>query len=508
LAVFLLKSKADRKISLILLAGLFFFCSAKATEIDPFASEVPPEKFGMPSSSVPPKDASKLLLKTAKPATGKKKADKSANKPTKKSTPPPPPTPQLARPGGDEFRLTIGLESVLSAAYVKSAVDFAELTSDQKMLPHLVFSEQLYPNLKLSNGRSFLLNARPRISLLTQRAKKTNTRDQIESRFSAEFSEIYTTLSPTANLSISAGKQNFQWGMGDMGSPSNWIFRPSKLAESLLSTPQSAVETRDLVRLNWSSGQFFNLVTMAEYEAQPQSMPKLYSGRRMLVKPEFSWNNGASFIGFVLAGAEKQRFPFFGEYLSYNFNDALTAYIDAAQLKGSDMLRPVSATVPTQFGEMKVMVFDQNELQDDSINHEILLGLRYTFENGAELKIENLYKSSGLSAAEVDKVQIIEKTTPMLLPYYFEPGVEYRSQDVLLFAFRRNGFGPKKKLSILLRYLKPIADSSGAALMYSESAVSDNGLVFLGVGGYHGATLSQSSLPQRFALTLGYKYVW
>lgn len=445
-----------------------------------------------------PKPAKKKLNQKKQKAGGEVKAQP---KPTE------PPVPSYFQ-DKSELKFSVGLENVLIGELSAPTVDFGLFSDDKILLPWLSLRDHIYPSFKLSNGRSFQFNARSRIHFAHERATKSNRQDQLSTTITADAGEVFAVLKPSAEFSLTAGKQNFQWGPAELRSPSNWIFRPTRLADSMIRNPQSEVETRDLVRMNFSLGQQMSLVAMAEYETERQNRARLFSGRRMLLKPEFSWNNGANSIGLVLGAAEKQGFPFWGQYATYAFTDALQAYVDAGQYQGGDISLPRRISVPGRPQADSFIVYDQTELRKQDFNYEFVIGARYTLLDNIEVRAEAYANSLGLDDVTLRDAQALERGNSPFLPVFFQPGVEVQSKSGLLFAARRNNFGFQNKWTSLVRYLKPFDDSSGLFVAYGEYIFSDNTVFFASVGGYHGDNVSAAAVAQRFSFSLGHKHVW
>lgn len=473
--------------------------SKKGEEFDPFATDQPPEKWGLPRKE-PMDGSSELGSGKSTEKIGKKSRQEKA-----------PPERSHLQPGL-ALKLDGSLESVFSVSYAVPLLPFAKLSNDQILIPHLMVSEQVYPVFKISAGRGFLLNARPRFSLLNERSKDSAGSAQFENAIRADAGEIFATWTPSSRFSLTVGKQNFQWGVAEMAGPSNWIFRSQKNADTLLRTPQSEVDTRDAMRFNFSWGQSFNVVLMAEYEPEKQSLPRDFSGRRVFLKPEISWNAGADFFGVVIGGAERKSEPFFGEYFLFNLTDSLSLFADFSHKKGSDALRPLAlsklSSSAVLLAQIPALPFEQSRITSSKYTHEGVLGLKYNFANGAEVRLEAYYNSAGLSAEEIDAVEKLELDSSPFTPLFFDLGQEYRSQGAILFAARPVGFDSKRNWNLFGRYLKPIIDPVGAFMLYSEYAVSDSAVLFLGFAGTHGRKISEVALPFRTAVTVGQKYVW
>lgn len=478
--------------------------SGTMTELKPDA-EVPPESVKPDESSSPQESEPTEKKKTKKQKNSSKKQSKSESKP--KPEPKEPPVPSYFQDKSD-IKFSAGLENIITAALAMPAVDFGSFSNDAILVPWFVLRDQIYPSVKLSNGRSFQLNIRSRILLAHERASKLSGKDQLTSQFTANVGEIFAVLKPSAQFSLTAGKQNFQWGPAELRSPSNWIFRPTRLADTLIRNPQSEVETRDLVRMNFSLGQQLSVVAMAEYEPEQQERPRIFAGRRALIKPEYSWNNAANSVGIVLGVAEKQGFPFVGQYATYSLSDNLQIYADAAQFQGADLALPTRINVPGRAQTNSFIVYDLPELKKEATNFELVVGARYSLPDNMEVRAEGYVNSVGLDDATLQDAQTLERGNSPFLPLFFQPGAESQSKYGVLFAARRNNFGPQNKWTSLVRYLKPFEDSSGLFVAYGEYLFSDNTVFFASLGGYHGENVSAAAVARRFSLSLGHKHVW
>jgi hypothetical protein len=411
-------------------------------------------------------------------------------------------------PSTGPFKLDVGMENINTVNINKASFNTAEYTDDRFLLPFAELSTLLRSQLKLTSGRAFLISARPFFEVRHGQSFLKSGQRRPATEFTPELGESFATVNFSNRFGLTVGQENFQWGGSEFASPSNWIWRASELAETISRSPQAKVKTRQTARLNFSVGQSFTLVTIGEYEPQKRALPSTYEGRRFLLKPEFSWNAGSDFFGIVVGGAERQRFPFIGEYFSLGIGDSLSVYLDAGHMKGSDILVPEEIVVQDNGIKVSAPLFQQSRLASDNIYHELLLGLKYTFDMGAEFKLEAYSNSSGYSQAELRLVEQMYKTDSVFFPLFFAPGVESRAQKGLFVSARQSNFGSKKNWTLLARYWKPILDSSGGGFLYAENGFNDNLILYLAAGGFHGPLVSESSLPQRFVISLGQKYVW
>lgn len=510
-----------RTFALLLSAGTFF-ADARAQEFDPFESDQPPElkataapETGTPASSAttaPAKNPIKNPVKAknvkAKRVPKKDVKKKDAVKKPEMPAAVDPPTPPPPQPQTGELKLDVGLENYTGVSFLKPAFDIASYSKDQVLLPFADAHVLLRPSIKLSSGRAFSLHTRPFFEIRNQQSFYTSKKRMTKTEFSADLGESFVNLTISNRFSLTAGQENFQWGGAELSGPSNWIYRSTELAESISRNPQSRVKTRRTVRVNFSTGQSFNLVGIAEFEAEKRPLKSIFEGRRFLLKPEFSWNSGADYAGLVAGGAERQKFPFIGEYTSANLGEAMNVYLDAAHYKGSDLVRPQSIVIPAGPSSQRMTIFSQPDLNSDKWTHEVLLGLKYAFANGTDLRFEGYSHSAGYTLSEMTLVENLYNSESPLFPLFFAPAGETRAARSLFFSLRRNNFGKNKNWTALVRYWKPVSDSSGGAVVYADYGATDNATLYLAAGGFHGPLVSESSLTHRFAVTLGHKYVW
>lgn len=516
--------------------------SATAADFDPFATEQPPEYQGIPkeqkaksppnsnnninsnsNNKLPTGDANSganstepratpannqkpqatpVPIKKAEPAitgTGSTAKGKSTNPPN--ATPIPPPS-------TGPLKLDVAMENLNNVNFNKAAFKSAEYTNDSLLLPFLETSTLLRSQIKLASGNAFSLSARPYFEVRHQQSFLKSGKRQPTTSFSPELGETFATVNFSNRFAVTFGQENFQWGATEFASPSNWVYRATQIAETITRSPQSKVETRQTARLNFSLGESFSLVTIAEYEAQKRMLPSIYEGRRFMLKPEYSWNSGSDFFGVVLGGAERQRFPFIGEYFSLGIGESLSIYMDAGHMKGSDILVPVEVVSQVSGKKMSNTIFAQSRLSNENIYHELLFGMKYTLDIGTEVKMEAYSNSAGYSQAEMRLAEQIYKKESLLFPFFFTPGVEARAQKGIFMSIRHANFGSKKNWTVLGRFWKPVLDSSGGGFAYVENGFNDNIVFYFAAGGFHGPLVSESSLPQRFVISLGQKYVW
>lgn len=503
--------------------------SSKTPETEPGASESAPipSELTPSSSSVPSVPRTPLNSPKTPPITQQKTQDNqqtAPNTPRKKPAPvkrnpqikpkprsesvPVEDVPPPSQPKTGDLRLDANLESIQSLSYFKPAFDVASYTNNRVLLPLAEAQVQLRPLFRLSSGRAFTLNLRPYFEIRNRQSMLSQKTTTSSTEVMSDLGESFVTLNASNRIFVTAGQENFQWGNTEISSPSNWIFRSTELAESLIRNPQTRVKTRRTVRMNFSAGQFFSLVTMAEFEAEKRTIPALFGGRRFLVKPELSWNSGVDYFGFVVGGAERLGYPFLGEYMSVSLGDSMSIYADAAHYRGSEILRPKKLSLFGEDSPNNPVIFEQGEISSKRLNHEVVLGVSYGFEDGTQIRFEGFSSTAGYSLSDNRLTEQIYQQKSPLFPIFFSPGVETRAGKSLLFVVRKSNFGKKKNWTVLGRYWKPVLDSSGGAVAYIEHGLNDNATLYLAAGGFHGGLISDAASANRFVITMGQKYVW
>lgn len=425
----------------------------------------------------------------------------------------------VASPSGIHLDQSISfdsrLESVFSFSGAGLAMKYAEKTGDKIILPYGILSEELRPVLRINLGAQTSLVARPIGRIEYTRSRNSRRKNHLSSETNAEFKEIFGMFRASDSFSLTAGRHNFQWGTSDLSSPSNWIFRQNIPMDSLSRNPLTTSDSRDLLRLNMSAGQVMSVVLMAEYDSveKKSSVPgslSLSTGKQYLGKLELAWSSGADFLGVVVAGAEKSEKPFFGEYVGINLTDALFVYADAGHSFGSDAYYPSLEIFPHPLlGKISVPTLKQNRMNRNEMFSLAVGGVRYTFEGGTEIKFEYMHNDAGYNVNEMDLARRISDENPAALPLLMTPNLEFISKRAVLCSIRGVDAGIDDKMTMILRYFKPIQEKdAGAGFFYADYAWSDNAVVFLLAGGFHGKTISEASLPYRVAVSLGQKYVW
>jgi hypothetical protein len=261
--------------------------------------------------------------------------------------------------------------------------------------------------------------------------------------------------------------QNYQWGAAESINPSNRIFHENVDSKGILYT----VEGRNISRVNLSWTKKINSVLMSETE-KAKDTTEFRSEEtfqtKALMKHEVNWNSGADYLGFVY-GAGETGGAWLGEYFNLTVADGLTLYGDAAHQKNSDAWYPVkqrSAQTPTQ----ETIQLTQAKVSSGKTYTLAVLGTRYSFEGGSDLRFEFIANSAGWTKEENELAMAALNTSSPLQVAFFRanlgrilrPGLEYRGQKYALLSLRVPDAFNTKDLTIYARMMRSLTDFSAS----------------------------------------------
>lgn len=309
---------------------------------------------------------------------------------------------------------------------------------------------------------------------------------------SIAFQEAFLNAKPAENLWLSAGRIQFGWGPAESISPSNWTvpeiqFQPSPHFEQLGLYRAQA---------NWSVGQSFSLVAMQElqplrdHEENYVIKDEVYR-KRTLAKGEFSWNYGSQILGATL-GQERLRAGLLkrgGIYSSLTLSDAWQFYFDGVQKEQS------------KGGKWKNLS---------------VAGLRYTFENGLEIRMEGIYNQAGLTKSEKASQELLlarlsdyalyeisfEKAQSLLGRRYAYGGIRWTNAPLFL------GVKGVHNPTVYLRTLRSLTDSSASWIGGLDLGLGDRSILSVYGSVVSGALNSELSVMYRNLLGLALKVTY
>ena len=305
------------------------------------------------------------------------------------------------------------------------------------------------------------------------------------------YSEIYSNesfvqidFSKSARLVV--GRNNFQWGPAELLSPSNFLF------PDLIVKPEPYYEVKGLTiaRFNYTAGPW-TWVTIAElqplkdysYELDPNYQE--FSQQRLLTKIEATFNGDADAVGLTLGSRvrDEKTMPLAGLYATYTPNDAWQVYTDTLLGQGSDT--PEVTDQGVSFARAT----------DGNLYVFSLAGVRYTFVDGTEVRLELIHNQFGFSKTEQSKLLDTMKTGGIAQLAALGVAHSQRSplygQNYVYGAVR--WLGPARFLGIFqspivaLRGLYSVDDGSSSVFSTFEGGLTDNMTFYAFAGATGGA---------------------
>jgi hypothetical protein len=197
--------------------------------------------------------------------------------------------------------------------------------------------------------------------------------------------------------------------------------------------------------------------------------------RKGQAKLEWSDEGGRGWIG-VTGGAGRVSGGFFGEYGSLAIGEGFSIYADAVHQLGARAWYPVDAGA----GGAR---FEQSAA-DAGLRTLALGGIRYTFEGGADLRLEYVFDEAGWDVAQLRLAERTAAGTPSSPPApqtvmrWLDPGFEIVGRQHAYASLAIPDLPPRKRTTIALRYLLALEDLSGAAFVTASWAAADWAVIF------------------------------
>ncbi len=354
-------------------------------------------------------------------------------------------------------------------------------------IPDRIGAIDLRPSIKADSG-AFQLIARPQLRTAVSAAKIGEKHKTEHPKSTALWLEAYGNWNASDQVLVSYGRQNYQWGAAESVNPSNRIFHETIESKDLLYT----IQGRNIARVNITWFKNFSTVLMSETE-QVKEVP-VYQAEELfqsksLMKHEFSWNSGADYIGIVYGAAETDG-PWLGEYVNTNLFWGLSVYADASHQRQAKAWYPVTET-STQSPKATVVQLRQSKIDNDHVQTLAVGGLRYSFENGSDLRMEYILNTAGWSKDENElAMNSIDSNRPLQLAdiktnalRFYKPGLEYRGQRYGLISLRVPDLFTIKDLTLYLRHLRSLQDASSSNYTSIEYSIGDTStLILSGLG--------------------------
>lgn len=361
------------------------------------------------------------------------------------------------------------------------------------------------PELKLSDDSTKIV-VRPRYIVSSSTVVANNMRDT-PTDYDWRWLDAYMSVQGKGDLAMTYGLQNFQWGPAEAASPSNTIFRESVQEKDLL----FATIGQHILRFNYSPSQSWNFVLMTELSESGAIQPVAEEKFRptALLKSEYSWSGGAQYLGIVFGGRQTGELTL-GEYLNIEVTEGASVYFDISHERGS------RAWYPVRNSATGLVSMSQERLKSEQIMTFAVLGGRYNFERGTDIRFEAIFQEAGYNTEQMGyRWQAVStQTLPQLAllsvnaSRLARSGLEYPGQKYVLLSVREPNFWGKKDWSIYFRVLNSLSDRSSLAYVASESAFGERGTLYFSAGTATGGDDSELRGLTNWNLLAGARLNW
>jgi hypothetical protein len=424
--------------------------------------------------------------------------------------------PPTAAPGFAFHGRLEWLSAASTTAYRDTAVNPA---NEVLRVPQASAQTELRPDLRIELGDELLrVVARPRLLLEGSRARTAGVWRAEETDASAEWLELYGSWRVSERLTVAYGLQNFQWGPAELLSPSNRIFHETGFTRD----PLYAVRGKHLVRVNLSAGRAFSAVVLAEVRANDDA--PLVAGEpfepKAEAKLEWSAPGGRGYVG-VTGGAGQRSRGFFGEYGALSLTDGLSVYADAVHQAGSrawyPVLLPVPGAIVIDAPTIEMPAFRQSATRA-GLRTLAVGGLRYTFADGADVRLEYLFDEAGWTEAQLALAARASQPDPTsaspeaaqayAVAHYVSAGFELVGRQHAYASVSLPDLPPSKRLKLQARVLRALEDRSTAAFVTASLDATDSLVLFASAAATDGVRHGALSRLVRGTAVLGAVFSW
>jgi hypothetical protein len=286
-------------------------------------------------------------------------------------------------------------------------------------------------------------------------------------------------------------------------SPSNRIFH----ATGFYRDPVFVVRGRHLVRVNVSAGREWSAVLLAEVADNGEAPFVAGEPFEQKAQAKLEWTAPAGDLyAAVTAGASQRSRGWFGEYATVPVVAGLAAYADAVHTVGRRAWYPVADPA---LGA----TFAETGMETRALRTTALAGLRYSFVNGNDLRLEVLYDEAGWTDAQLAAGQTAALASLALndragLGRFLDPGFELLGRHLLYASFSLPDLPPGERTRVQARYLYSLTDGSGAAFVTGSYDATDSVVAFLSLSATHGPADGALSRLTRASFAAGATVNW
>ncbi len=286
---------------------------------------------------------------------------------------------------------------------------------------------------------------------------------QTVSEGKSDLTDFYVSSDWNETMGTVIGLQNYQWGPGELFSPTNPFFHFQPDQKKFFFKEKGKV----LARMNWSISDQFTLIALAEILDNRQAvwMAETDFEQKSLVKIDYQFTNPVNSIAFIY-GQEGQRIFFSGVHGAYALVEGLSVYLDAKFSQG----RKVYVPQKTILG-----IYDMEKTDDQSVYGTSLIGVR--FEDRVDFRQEFLFHDPGYTEDEWKNAKKSATTLSLNLQKnlnrFYKPGLEFKRKAYSYTSLRIPNLGSKDDITVFARLINSLSEESRVYQMAYEHNLTE-----------------------------------
>jgi hypothetical protein len=289
----------------------------------------------------------------------------------------------------------------------------------------------------------------------------TENKNQVRS----DISDAYWTASLSDKTSATLGLQNYQWGPGELLSPSNPLFHFNTEQKSFFYKEKGQV----LIRTNWNPTQDWSILTLLEPtdNRDPYWIADSTSSPQGLLKIEKQFENPVNSLA-VVAGKIEEKTAFFGEHGNWSPAEGYSIYLDVRHQQGDFHYKHYTD------GSGFIYLDKKN----DNLSQILTLALAgFRWEGRTDFRQELIWNEAGYNKNEWAAVlQSVTTASPYLaqnLRRFSQPGLELRTKLYSYTSLRVPNLGSNNQISVSIRCLASLSEDSSIWQFNYEHDLSD-----------------------------------
>jgi hypothetical protein len=391
------------------------------------------------------------------------------------------------------------LELFGSSTYERNASQFFNPGNRTLELPTWQQTFELRPDLQyqFSNNDVVVLRSRhlfqsTQIELTGPPEMKTTNQGR------SDLSDFYWSGPISEETTYTLGLQNYQWGPGEILSPSNPFFHFNSEQRSFFYKEKGRV----LLRANWNPSQKWSVVTIIEPMTNREAhwIADDTFDSQGAVKVEKQFDNPIDSLAIVL-GKIEERTHFVAEHGNWSPAEGYSLYFDMRHQIGDFHYK--------HYTDISGFLYlDRKNDNPTQILTLALVGFRW--EGRVDFRQEFIFNEPGYNKTEWAAVlQSVSIASPFLsqnLGRFFQPGLELRTKSYSYSSIRIPDLGTNNQISVSARLLVSLSENSNVLQLNYEHNLSDAMVASAEVIAIFGQANSEFRLLKEGQASLGLRW--